>query len=62
MVMITLYAKQKQRGCNRSPAKLGCMRQVLGAGALGRPSFKLYLKTNKQKALLKIREHFGKYY
>ena len=24
-------------GCNRSPAQLGCMRQVLGPGALGRP-------------------------
>ena len=49
-------------GYNRSPAQVGCMRQVLGAGALGRPNFKLYQKTNKQKALLKIREHFGKYY
>ena len=25
------------KGCNRSPAQVGCMRQVLGAGALGRP-------------------------
>ena len=24
-------------GLNRPPAKIGCMRQVLGAGALGRP-------------------------
>ena len=24
-------------GCNRSPAQVGCMRQVLGPGALGRP-------------------------
>ena len=24
-------------GGNRSPAQVGCMRQVLGAGALGRP-------------------------
>ena len=24
-------------GRNRSPAQVGCMRQVLGAGALGRP-------------------------
>ena len=24
-------------GWNRSPAQVGCMRQVLGAGALGRP-------------------------
>ena len=67
MVMITLYAKQKETqmyrtefwtlwekarvGCfdrtaskhvyylgwNRSPAQAGCMRQVLGPGALGRP-------------------------
>ena len=25
------------QGWNRSPAQVGCMRQVLGAGALGRP-------------------------
>ena len=25
------------QGWNRSPAQIGCMRQVLGAGALGRP-------------------------
>ena len=25
------------QGSNRSPAKIGCVRQVLGAGALGRP-------------------------
>ena len=25
------------QGLNRSPAQVGCMRQVLGAGALGRP-------------------------
>ena len=67
MVMITLYAKQKETqmyrtdfwtlwekarvGCfkriaskdvhylgwNRSPAQVGCMRQVLRPGALGRP-------------------------
>ena len=67
MVMITLYAKQKETqmyrtdfwtlwekvrvGCfkrtaskhvyylgwNGSPAQVGCMRQVLGPGALGRP-------------------------
>ena len=67
MLMITLYAKQKETqmyrtdfwtlwekarvGCfertaskhvyylgwNRSPAQVGCMRQVLGPGALGRP-------------------------
>ena len=24
-------------GCNRPPAQVGCMRQVLGPGALGRP-------------------------
>ena len=24
-------------GCNRSPVQVGCMRQVLGPGALGRP-------------------------
>ena len=24
-------------GCNRSPAQVGCVRKVLGAGALGRP-------------------------
>ena len=24
-------------GCNRSPAQVGCMRQVLGSGALERP-------------------------
>ena len=30
-------ARQVYLGWNRSPAQAGCMRQVLGAGALGRP-------------------------
>ena len=30
------------QGWNRSPAQVGCMRQVLGAGALGRPREKVW--------------------
>ena len=38
----TLWEKARvgcfeRRASNRSPAQVGCMRQVLGAGALGRP-------------------------
>ena len=33
-----LYSRQNNyQGWNRSPAQVGCMRQVLRAGALGRP-------------------------
>ena len=33
----TALKQEYSQGRNRSPAQVGCMRQVLGAGALGRP-------------------------